>query len=594
MDIHAWCKLDKEIAMNKKIRNGGKSSKGKSLFKKVTPQKLSVTLGFLFFIFLYLIATIFIQMAARSPHMIVLMENRVPLSAFTGVLSSLANLSIILLVYIFGKAGFITSLSILLVQFPGIFFNMIVRHNINALSGTFINILTIVAIAIIYINNSKIKKYQEHIRQQIVSDQLTGLPSRFACTETMNRYMKNGEQFAIVSIDLNHFKNINDTMGHSVGDEVLVEVASRLKNVTEASPDDKCDFVARLGGDEFCLLLRDYESDDDIIDTIRLYESEIKRKITIDGYDYFITANFGYAEYLLDADDESSLYSCADAALHEIKRSGGPSNILRFSPEVLKTVKFLDMERKIRTAIHEDSFLFYLQPQFDMAHKLRGFEALARLKDQDGSLISPNDFIPVAEEAGLIDKIDIQVFRKAACFLSEYIKETPSDIILSTNIPVKHLMKNNFIEAVESILELSGIPAKNVEIEITESIMIDSAEKARQCISRIRNMGMKVAIDDFGTGYSSLSYLNKFPVNVLKIDKSFIDHLDSSESSKKYVEAIISIGHILNMEVASEGVETEGQLEKLKSIGCDYIQGYIWGKPLPPEDADKILKNPEA
>ena len=154
---------------------------------------------------------------------------------------------------------------------------------------------------------------------------------------------------------------------------------------------------------------------------------------------------------------------------------------------------------------------------------------------------------------------------------------------------LKHLMKNNFIEEIQAVLEQSLLPPKNVEIEITESIMIESAEKARQCIDKIRSMGMKVAIDDFGTGYSSLSYLNKFPVNILKIDKSFIDQIDSSESSQKYIEAIISIGHILNLEVVSEGVETDGQLEKLKSIGCDYIQGYIWGKPMPPDDAGELL-----
>ena len=500
-----------------------------------------------------------------------------PVTAITGIFSGLANICLILLVFFFGKVGFITSLAILLVQFPIFLFNLSKSHNMGSLSGIFIDLLSILAMTIIYINKSRMEKYQENLREQAVKDMLTGLPSRFACTEMMNRFIKDGDQFTIVSIDLNNFKVINDTMGHAQGDKMLVEIASRLKTVAEASPDDKCDFIARLGGDEFCLLIRDYETDDDIIDTIRLYESEIKRKITIDGYDYFMNANFGYAEFLLDADEPSALYSCADAALHEIKRAGaGSNNILRFSSELLKTAKFLDLERKIRAALHEDSVLFNLQPQFDMDHKLRGFEVLARLKDSDGSIISPNDFIPVAEEVGVIARLDLQVFKKAACFLSEYIRNTNPDILLSTNISVKHLMKNNFIEEIEDAIEQSGIPAKNVELEITETIMIDSAEKALQCINRLRSMGMKIAIDDFGTGYSSLSYLNKFPINLLKIDKSFIDQVDSSESSEKYVEAIISIGHILNCKVISEGVETDTQLETLKSIGCDYIQGYIW------------------
>ena len=173
--------------------------------------------------------------------------------------------------------------------------------------------------------------------------------------------------------------------------------------------------------------------------------------------------------------------------------------------------------------------------------------------------------------------------------MSEKIKNAGADITLSTNISVRHLMKNNFIDEIKEVIEVSGIPADHLEIEITESIMIDSAEKALQRIDEIRKLGIMVAIDDFGTGYSSLSYLNKLPANLLKIDKSFIDVMNSTESAKKYVAAIISIGHILNLEVISEGVETPDQLETLQNIGCDYIQGYIWGKPLSPEDAEKLV-----
>ena len=574
--------------MGKKGRVSDKSKGFKSLLEKINKGRKTPVLLFFLIIILYISAYIIITKTSVSRGMFTIFGVPTPVTAITGIFSGLANICLILLVFFFGKVGFITSLAILLVQFPIFLFNLSKSHNMGSLSGIFIDLLSILAMTIIYINKSRMEKYQENLREQAVKDMLTGLPSRFACTEMMNRFIKDGDQFTIVSIDLNNFKVINDTMGHAQGDKMLVEIASRLKTVAEASPDDKCDFIARLGGDEFCLLIRDYETDDDIIDTIRLYESEIKRKITIDGYDYFMNANFGYAEFLLDADEPSALYSCADAALHEIKRAGaGSNNILRFSSELLKTAKFLDLERKIRAALHEDSVLFNLQPQFDMDHKLRGFEVLARLKDSDGSIISPNDFIPVAEEVGVIARLDLQVFKKAACFLSEYIRNTNPDILLSTNISVKHLMKNNFIEEIEDAIEQSGIPAKNVELEITETIMIDSAEKALQCINRLRSMGMKIAIDDFGTGYSSLSYLNKFPINLLKIDKSFIDQVDSSESSEKYVEAIISIGHILNCKVISEGVETDTQLETLKSIGCDYIQGYIWGKPMPPEEITK-------
>ena len=567
-----------------------KTSKGrKQPLSKIVGQKGTRKFWYAILLLLYIFAYILIVRISRSQEFLDFAGFHIPISSFTGVFSSLSNICLLIMVVLFGKVGFITSLIIFGIQTPFLIINMLLFRRSTALPGLFTAIFTVIAIITLYLTNSRVKKYQKKLQAQTLTNTLTGLPSRFACTEMINSYIKKDYPFVVVSIDLNNFKAINDTMGHAVGDKVLAEVASRLKTLTETSPDEKSDFIASLGGDVFCLLIRDYECDDDIVDTIHLYESEIKRKITIDGYDYFMTANFGYAEYLLDGDNESSLYSCADAALHEIKRSRGGNNILRFSTELLKTKNYMEMERKIRIALHEDGFIFQLQPQFDMEHKLRGFEVLARLKDSDGSLIKPKDFIPVAEEAGLIDRVDLQVFRKAACFLGPIIKGTGANICMSANISVKHLMKNNFIEELLSAINQSGIPIKNVELEITESIMIESAEKALKSIDRIKGLGMSVAIDDFGTGYSSLSYLNKFPVGFLKIDKAFIDPIASSDSSKKYVEAIITIGHILNFKVISEGVETHEQLEILKSIGSDYIQGYIWGKPMSPEEAAKLL-----
>ena len=316
----------------------------------------------------------------------------------------------------------------------------------------------------------------------------------------------------------------------------------------------------------------------------------LEQKITLEDCDFFLTASYGYAEYASDATEIEELFSSADVALHEVKRQGGINRILHFTPDLVKTEHKLEIERKLRAALNNNDMLFNLQPQYDISHKLRGFEVLARMQKTDGSFISPVEFIPVAENADLIDKVDIQVFKKAACFMGEIINRTGADITLSTNISVRHLMKNNFIEEIRDVITASKIPAKQLEIEITESIMIDSAEKALQRINEIKKMGIMVAIDDFGTGYSSLSYLNRLPANMLKIDKSFIDEMNSTESAKQYVAAIISIGHIFNLKVISEGVESLDQLEVLKSIGCDYIQGFIWGKPLTPEDASKLVK----
>ena len=278
-----------------------------------------------------------------------------------------------------------------------------------------------------------------------------------------------------------------------------------------------------------------------------------------------------------------------NARIGQAQKTNNSSRILRYNSDLLQSEKMMEIERKLRIALDTDNILCYLQPLYNISHQLYGFEALARLKDIDGTLVSPSTFIPVAEKTGLIDKVDIQVFKKAAAFLSELLKKNQTDLVISVNISVRHLMKNNCIDEIKDILKKSGVPAKHFKIEITESIMIDSDEKALNRINEIKNLGMKIAIDDFGTGYSSLSYLQKFPADMLKIDKSFIDVMNSSESSQKYVASIISIGHILNLEVISEGVESTDQLETLQNIGCDYIQGYIWGKPLPLEEAGKLF-----
>ena len=273
--------------------------------------------------------------------------------------------------------------------------------------------------------------------------------------------------------------------------------------------------------------------------------------------------------------------------MKEIKRAASSNHILRFTPDLLKHERTIEVEKIIREALDNDTIFFNLQPQYDMEHKLRGFEALARMKDSKGNNISPAEFIPVAEKVGLIDKVDGTVYRKAALFFGELLRKTGSDLVLSINVSVRHLMKNDFFDEIMKVIAISGISADKLEIEITESIMIDSAEKALNCIDRIKEMGIKIAIDDFGTGYSALSYLNSFPADILKIDKSFIDKMNEGESFRQYVAAIISMGHIMGFEVVSEGVESEDQVEILRNIGCDFIQGFVWGRPLSPEDAEK-------
>ena len=440
--------------------------------------------------------------------------------------------------------------------------------------------------------SSHIARYKvvKRLKQMSYTDAMTGLPNRFACADYISKSIYENVRFAVVSVDLNHFKSINDTLGFDAGNKVLIEIKDRWKKVSDATDSDLEIYIARISGDEFYLVISGYRSDEELRSVIDRYVDAMGERMTFDGYDLFVSASFGYAEYPNDADNTDALISHANAAMNEIKKARNSEHVLRFSSELLQNEHMLEIENMIRNALENETIYFNLQPQYDMEHSLRGFEALARMRDADGNNISPGEFIPVAEKVGLIDKVDGMVFKKAGKFFGDLIKKTDLDLTLSINASVRHLMKTDFLDEIRDILKTSDIPAEKLEVEITESIMIDS-DKALQRIEELKEMGIKIAIDDFGTGYSSLSYLNRFPANLLKIDKSFIDEMNKDDSSRQYIAAIISIGHVMGFDVISEGVEENDQLETLKSIGCDFIQGYIWGKPLSAEDVEKLVFN---
>ena len=571
--------------MVKRNNNIDKTLKNLSLNKEAPKS------AFILLVLLYAIASFLTTRTSVMQGSIAIGDKMIRYNSFAGVFSMLGYICIICLVMLFRRVGYIVSMAAIILQFPLMIFNIFVRGNLHSLPGLFSSVLIIGAISIIHFSYRKILKYQQSIREQAVTDRITGLPNRFACNELLTDLQRRGEPFVLVSVDLNDFKSINDTMGHDTGDQVLKEVARRWKDLANSLSTETVDFVARNSGDEFMIVISEYPSVKEIENTINAYREVLEKKITIDDCDYYLTACFGYSFFPEDSDVIENIYLFSDAALHEVKKAGSGSRISRFTPDVLNFERTLEIERKIRTALNSDKIFFNLQPQYDINHNLRGFEALARMKDDDGSFISPVDFIPVAEKTGLVDRIDMRVFELSMEFLDKITRETGTEIMMSVNVSVRHLMKNTFIEDIKNILKAHNIAPERVEIEITESIMIDSAEKALQRINEIKAMGMKVAIDDFGTGYSSLSYLNNFPSDLLKIDKAFIDQMNMSESSKQYVAMIISIGHILHLKVISEGVESPDQVEVLKKIGCDYIQGFVWGKPMPPEEAGRLVSS---
>ncbi len=538
----------------------------------------------------YLLVSGVISFIAGSGAVLMISGQPVPVYTFAGVLSSLSNIMVILLAVFYEKRGYLAAVVLLVAELPMILMGIFLRHNMTSLPGVFGDLLAVITVTFIYLNNRKVDEYQNEIRRQAVTDMLTMLPNWFAFTELVEALVKKNEPFAVVSIDINGFKVINDTMGFETGNMVLIDISSKWKEIADTGSSGTQDFVARLNGDEFALVIRRFRDEEDILKTIRDYEAVLDDQRNSSGYDFYITASFGYAVYPTDTTDMDSVISYSDIAMHEIKDTASSEHIRRYSKDMHFNERALEIEGKIRMALDRDNVFFMLQPQYDMEHKLRGFEALARMRDVDGSVLFPGDFIPVAEKVGLIDRIDSEVFRKASVFVGELIKKYDLDVTLSVNVSVRHLMKSDFLEEMKARIAESGMSAEHLEVEITESIMIESLDQAAKDMEELRRMGVQIAIDDFGTGYSSLNYLNKIPANLLKVDKTFIDSMNSSEKSKQYVAAIISLGHIMGYEVISEGVEEEAQLDTLKEIGCDYIQGYLWGKPMLPEDIEALVQ----
>ena len=574
----------------RKIKLPGRHEFIEKTLDSITSKKRAHIIFYFLLLILFNIANYFLKATVTSQDVLMLGKIVVPIATLPGVFSSLANICLILLVVLFETLGFVTTFIILTYQTIKLIVIIFVFHQGSSLAGIFTDLFTLLAVIIMYLNNKQINRIQKILREQAVTDSLTGLPNRLACNELIKTLVKKNEKFALAMIDLNNFKTINDTLGHNAGNEVLKEIATRWKYGADSGLSGTHDFITRQGGDEFTLIIRDFKTDDDIYNAIKYYESVLEKRIKLKERDFFASASFGYAEYPADADNTDTLFSYADMAMYEIKRANSSAHILRFTPDLLADGEHsIEIERKIRTALEEDTIYFDLQPQFDMNHKLRGFEALARMKDSEGNIIPPGEFIPIAETVGLVDRIDDRIFRNSTKFFGELIQKSGIDAVLSVNVSVRHLIKDNFVDEVKSVLKKNGVPPKQLELEITESIMIDSEGPAITNIKALKEMGIRIAIDDFGTGYSSLSYLNRIPADLLKIDKSFIDKMNSSDSSKQYVASIISIGHIMNFDVISEGVEGDDQLSTLRDIGCDLIQGFIWGHPMSPEEAEKLV-----
>lgn len=420
------------------------------------------------------------------------------------------------------------------------------------------------------------------------TDHLTELPNRNAFTDKLQNIMgtlRKEEVIAIMFIDLDNFKNINDTLGHSYGDELLIDVSHRIKQVL-----DENDFLARFGGDEFIILTQNIED-------IGEYEEKLKRIQTVFSYpfvlaskEFFVTISVGVTLAPKDGKTTQSLIKNVDSAMYVAKARG--KNTYYYYEESInkKLMDRIEMQSELRNAIKKNEFLIYYQAQIDLGtNQIGGFEALIRWDHPTRGLLLPYEFISLAEETGLIVPIGKWVLFEACQKLKEWQDKGYNKITMAVNLSARQFRDADIVEMIKQIIEETKIDPHMLELEITESIALDNIEYSINTIERLREIGISFSLDDFGTGYSSMNYLKLLPVSNLKIDKSFLDTIMDNQSDQKIVSMIIALAQTLDLIVIAEGVEETEQADFLRKANCDKAQGYLYSKPISEADAQHML-----
>ncbi|MCK9201085.1 MAG: EAL domain-containing protein [Gallionella sp.] len=431
-------------------------------------------------------------------------------------------------------------------------------------------------------DNTEYKAAQERIRQMAFYDQLTGLPNRSLLRDRVDRLFaqmrREENSFAIMFIDLDNFKRVNDSLGHHVGDLLLKEVASRLGACVR-----EVDTVSRQGGDEFVVLLPECDSECAQNIAARIL-SNLSIPHGLEGHEVVATPSIGISMFPRDARDFETLTKHADTALYRVKENGR-AGFQFFMPEMnVAARKRLELENQLRKAVENAGFTLHYQPQIDRLHgRVVGMEALIRWNDPLLGNVPPDEFIPVAEENGLIVPIGVWVLREACAQNKRWQEMGLPAVPVSVNVSAVQIHQPDFVRTVADVLESTGLAPKFLDLELTERVVMADVEQSVQIMRELNALGVGLSIDDFGTGYSSLAYLKRFPLRAIKIDKSFVRDLETNADDRTIAKSIILLAHGLNVAVVAEGVENELQLDILREQGCDTVQGYYFSRPLPTE-----------
>ena len=445
------------------------------------------------------------------------------------------------------------------------------------------------------------KVYEEQIHRLAFYDSLTGLPNRQLFYEHLNRELLQSDRentaVAVLFLDLDRFKAINDTLGHSVGDVVLKEVAARLQQclrgtdvIARPTADELVMSLARLGGDEFTILIGSIEDARDAEPVARRVIDALSKPMIIEDRELYVTPSIGIATYPIDGADAESLLKNADVAMYKAKEEG--RNCIQFYSDALnqRAIARFSLENQLRKALEDEALQVYYQPQFEVASgQVVVVEALVRWMHPQHGFIAPTDFIPVAEETGLIGVLGEWVMRTACTQLNAWHGEGMADLRIAVNLSARQFYDGQLVGAIEKTLGAIGLAATYVELELTESMIMKDPKITAASLNELKDMGMSIAVDDFGTGYSSLSSLKKFPIDVLKIDRSFVRDVATDPDDAAIARTIIAMAKTLGMRVVGEGVEDIAQLEFLSDNGCDIVQGYFMAKPAPGDKIGNIL-----
>ncbi|HZT61994.1 MAG TPA: EAL domain-containing protein [Burkholderiales bacterium] len=436
------------------------------------------------------------------------------------------------------------------------------------------------------------KRYQEQLEYQANYDALTGLPNRNLLHDRLRQSVyaqRFVRSIGVVFLDIDHFKFVNDSLGHNTGDKLLQKVAERLAAAVRDG-----DTVARLGGDEFILILNDQTGQEVIYRAMQRIISKIAEPIEIDGQEMLVTASAGISLYPQDGPDVETLLKNADAAMYRAKEKGR-NNVQFYTAEMNRQVnERLRMETGLRRALERNEFELYYQPRIHVENgALVGCEALLRWQHPDFGLTLPDRFIGLAEETGLIVPIGDWVLNTACVQARTWQKKGMPPITVSVNLSMRQFRQEALAASVDDALRRSGLDPRNLEMELTESLVMQDTEAAIRVLERLREIGVELSVDDFGTGHSSLSYLTQLPISALKIDQSFVQAIKGTGQSDEGIvaQAIISLAHNLKLKVVGEGVETGPQFEFLKKHSCDEVQGYHFARPMPADDFERFAAN---